>query len=380
MYSHIILLTRGEITGGASVFALDICELLIEKGFSPLLVHGCDSLSVGSYCKANDIKHLSLPSLSNKISIVQDYSCFLALHKLVSSNPEAVIVLNSAKAAFVCRFVCTVLSRKCFYVVHGWPYIGWKRQPSRLIYYLVELFAETFFALQTHFVYVSSYDKKNRPFSAFNLIHRERGLVIHNSVSRKSINLLGLQPRIQKSPFLNVVTICRLDRQKDVASLIRAVSLLPQVTLRVIGTGPQKEELISLAADLKSLDRITFVGALPRCDVIYQLLRSDVFALISHWEGFPISTVEAMSCALPIIVSDVGGAAEVFDLAPTLRFGYRIRAGNRVSEVVQALREYFDEKTLQEHSRNSFYAYSRSLSRPQFESKYLALLTNSCHL
>ena len=31
------------------------------------------------------------------------------------------------------------------------------------------------------------------------------------------------------------------------------------------------------------------------------------FALISHWEGFPLSTVEALSFGLPVVVSNVGG-------------------------------------------------------------------------
>jgi glycosyltransferase involved in cell wall biosynthesis len=380
MYTHLIFLTRGELTGGASVFALDISELLIEEGFSPLLVHGCDSLSVGTYCNANGIKHLSLPSLSNKMSIVQDTSCLLAIFKLILSNPHADIVLNSAKAAFIGRFACSVLSRRCFYVVHGWPYIGWKFYPPRLIYYFVEFFAEMFLGWHTRFVYVSSYDKKSRPFSVLNLTHRERGVVIHNSVSRKFMNILNSHPPARDSPTLNVVTISRLDRQKDVSSLVRAVAMLPQVTLSVIGTGPQMQRLISLAHHLNCLERITFLGSLTSSDVITHLRRSNVFALISHWEGFPISTVEAMSCALPIIVSDVGGAAEVFDFAPSLRFGYRIRAGNHVFDIVSSLRNYFDKDILHEHSMNSFYVYSRYLDRSHFEQKYLSLLANSCQL
>jgi len=43
------------------------------------------------------------------------------------------------------------------------------------------------------------------------------------------------------------------------------------------------------------------------------LKKSDVFALISDWEGFPYTIIEAMSCGLPIIASDVGGIREALN-------------------------------------------------------------------
>ena len=35
-----------------------------------------------------------------------------------------------------------------------------------------------------------------------------------------------------------------------------------------------------------------------------------IFTLISHWEGVPRTIIEAMRAGLPVIASDVGGAAE----------------------------------------------------------------------
>jgi glycosyltransferase involved in cell wall biosynthesis len=377
MYSHLIFLTRGEITGGASVFALDMYEILIENGFTPLLVHGCESDSLGKYCDDNNIQHLSLPALSNHFCIANDCSSVLQIFNLVASYPLATIILNSAKAAFLGRLVCTILSRKCLYVVHGWPYTGWRYKPLRLIYLLVELTAEIIFGRFTSFVYVSSYDMRNRPFSILNLFNPNRGIVIHNSTSRTyAENQSTRASPDTRSPHLEIVTVSRLEAQKDVASLIKAVSLLPETSLTIIGSGPQQDMLISYVHQLGVSDRICFLGALPRSEVKYQLQQADVFALISNWEGFPISTVEAMSCSLPIIVSDVGGAAEVFDFVPELPFGFRIGNRNRLLDLVYALCQYLLDDTLFEHSRNSFYVYQSFLSRRQYELKYLSCLAS----
>ena len=45
-------------------------------------------------------------------------------------------------------------------------------------------------------------------------------------------------------------------------------------------------------------------------DITELLHKSDLFVLISDWEGLPLSILEAMRCGLPIIASDVGGVKE----------------------------------------------------------------------
>ena len=41
-----------------------------------------------------------------------------------------------------------------------------------------------------------------------------------------------------------------------------------------------------------------------------RLNNADVFCLISNWEGFPLTILEAMRASLPVIASDVGGVSE----------------------------------------------------------------------
>lgn len=111
----------------------------------------------------------------------------------------------------------------------------------------------------------------------------------------------------EKSP-VQLIMIGRLDRQKDHRTLFEALADLENFELVLLGDGPFLPSLQELADQLGISSRVRFLGL--RHDVPELLARADVFVLCSNWEGFPRSTIEAMRAGLPVVVSDVGGAAE----------------------------------------------------------------------
>jgi glycosyltransferase involved in cell wall biosynthesis len=66
------------------------------------------------------------------------------------------------------------------------------------------------------------------------------------------------------------------------------------------------------------------------------------FALISNWEGFPRTTLEAMRAGLPVVVSDVGGASEAVGEGVT---GFKISRGD-VDGLRQRLRALTNDPIL----------------------------------
>ena len=112
---------------------------------------------------------------------------------------------------------------------------------------------------------------------------------------------------------LRIAMVGRLDAQKDHGLLLRAFARVADDTmeLHLIGDGPAESSLRALAARLELANRVTFHGL--HQDVAPLLKTMHVFALASRWEGFPRSTLEAMRAGLPVIVSDVGGAAEAVE-------------------------------------------------------------------
>ena len=105
----------------------------------------------------------------------------------------------------------------------------------------------------------------------------------------------------------------RLTWAKDHATLIRAFRLvrerLPDTALVLIGDGPLRAGLETLARAEGIADRVFFLG--DRND-IHALLRGlDLFVMSSITEGYSIALLEACAAALPIVATDVGGNAEI---------------------------------------------------------------------
>ena len=100
--------------------------------------------------------------------------------------------------------------------------------------------------------------------------------------------------------------IGRFSSQKDHANLIRSMSFVDRAELHLIGDGPYLSSCMQLVEDLNLSSKVFFTGRLSNVDAISILSKSNIYALISNWEGLPRSSIEALSFALPIIASDVG--------------------------------------------------------------------------
>ena len=106
-----------------------------------------------------------------------------------------------------------------------------------------------------------------------------------------------------------VIFVGRLAPEKELPSLIRAFAAarrgLPNATLVLVGDGPMRSELETLAAGLGLNGAVRFTGRQTGAEVRDWLQASDVFALVSSNEGLACSLLEAMAVGLPSVVSDI---------------------------------------------------------------------------
>ena len=107
------------------------------------------------------------------------------------------------------------------------------------------------------------------------------------------------------------VTAARLHPQKDLPTMLRAVSLVPHLRLVILGEGPLAGELRSLSASLGIQDRVFFVGF--RDDVFDILRAADLFGLSSVWEAVALAVQEAVLVKTPVVSTDVGGIPELIE-------------------------------------------------------------------
>jgi len=85
--------------------------------------------------------------------------------------------------------------------------------------------------------------------------------------------------------------------------------------LVMIGDGPDRSSARALAQKLGVCDRVAFVG--KRRSFVSLLAAADLFLLPSESESFGLAALEAQSCGIPVIASDVGGVPEVVAHAET---------------------------------------------------------------
>jgi len=103
--------------------------------------------------------------------------------------------------------------------------------------------------------------------------------------------------------------IARLVPVKDIATLVRAMAIVykrnPLLGLSIVGDGPERDFLVSLARELGLSSVVTFHGF--RRDIPEVLREMDIFTLSSLSEGTSITLLEAMASGKPVVVTNVGG-------------------------------------------------------------------------
>ncbi|MCL4222066.1 MAG: glycosyltransferase family 4 protein [Phycisphaerales bacterium] len=114
-------------------------------------------------------------------------------------------------------------------------------------------------------------------------------------------------PDASRQPGL-LVCVGQLVPRKRVDHLVRAVAELHHdhdVTLHVIGSGPEEGPLRALAAELGA--PVTFFPRLPHHEVLDRMRRASVYLQASALEGHPKTLMEAMACGAACIVADSPG-------------------------------------------------------------------------
>jgi glycosyltransferase involved in cell wall biosynthesis len=150
---------------------------------------------------------------------------------------------------------------------------------------------------------------------------------------------------------------------------------LPQALFVIAGEGPEWTALVEISRKLGIASRVRFLGFVKDMPEFYQGI--DLLLLTSHFEGTPLTVLEAMAMGNPVVVSQVDGAKEVLEDG---QGGILVPPGNKdafTKEVYRLLRDRSLRQRLsqagQEKIRRHFSA--EAMVR-QVEALYLQYLEN----
>lgn len=135
----------------------------------------------------------------------------------------------------------------------------------------------------------------------------DRVTVVHNGVSPPENEVSPNPP----SGTMRVLALGNLSWQKGFDVLLEAARLARgDWKVTVIGSGPQLQRLVELAANLPA-GRVEFAGWAE--DPRPHMLAANVVCMPSRWESFPYTALEASQLCRPLVASKVDGLDEIVE-------------------------------------------------------------------
>ena len=127
-------------------------------------------------------------------------------------------------------------------------------------------------------------------------------------------------PKPEKRPadkIIITVGASRITARKGINYLLEAMKKLsseyPNIFLRAMGDGNEKENLEKMAKELGLEKNVEFIGRVPRENTAPYYQEASIFVLPSLNEGMSNAMLEALSSGLPLIATDTGGTRELLE-------------------------------------------------------------------
>lgn len=148
----------------------------------------------------------------------------------------------------------------------------------------------------------------------------------------------------QNDKPLRLLYIGQFQRRKGIDILLNALSLLKEcnITLDLIGHGPEMVALNKQANALNIANKLKFLGMIKNSEINSYILQYDCLVIPSRHDGWAAVTNEAIQCGIPAIVSDGAGSV---DLVDSTGAGRSFHSGNYI-ELSKIIKTFYDKPEL----------------------------------
>lgn len=285
--------------GGAERVFVNLAEYFRNKGYQIVMV--TQYRKAEEYELADGIKRVIsdiMPQETTSSRLINFYRRVRKLHRIWKEEAPDLVLSCVGKNNFMA--IVTTMFTKTKPVV---SVVGEAKEeyPNRLMRFLANLL----------FPYASGVIlQTERSRSFFSEKISRTAVILPNS-----LNPLFLRKRFQGEREKRIVSVGRLDSNKNHEMMIRAFASLadryPEYTLTIYGEGELREVLQKLIGSLDLENRVFLPGVIP--DVADKIEKAAVFLLVSYSEGISNALIEAMALGLPVIATDVpsGGTQEL---------------------------------------------------------------------
>ena len=311
--------------GGPARHVVWLTEGLKADGYETLLVAGVvppgeDDMSYAA--AAAGVQPFMLPEMSREISL-KDALTIWKLFRLMRREQPDIVHTHTAKAGTVGRVAGLMYSalaaRRCRFVhtYHGHVFHSYYGKFKTRLFLAIERFLARF---ATDRIVVISEQQRREINEVFRVGRREQFAVIPLGIDLSAYaSWQDRRPRWRaelklKDDDLLIGIVGRVTEIKNHRLFLEAAALLKKtigsrVRFVVIGDGNLRRDLEEQAKSLGLENDVSFPGTRNDPENFYPAL--DIVALTSLNEGTPLTLIEAMANARPVIATAVGGVVDL---------------------------------------------------------------------
>lgn len=298
------VIRQGEIGGGES-HVIDLVTHFRREEVLPIVVAMSDGPMI-SRLRAEGIDCVVIPS-----SKAFDFSITKPLMELIQDRQIQIIHAHGSRAASNLLWVAKRTGLPLIYTVHGWSF----HDGQNMLIYKLRAWSEKLICKLAKTVICVSGSNAQTGHDTFGL---KGETVIENGVDTDRFSPEASHDAIRHELGIDekgiiVSFIARMTLQKAPLLYLEALKSAHEANERItglmIGGGDMDDEV---ATYIEQNEMSSFVKRRPfRTDIPNVLALTDIYCLPSKWEGLSIALLEAMSMALPVIVTPTDGTHEV---------------------------------------------------------------------
>lgn len=312
-----ILEVVGICGGGLGRHVKRLCDDLVADGdritvaYAP---HTVDRAFKEFVDRATPVIRFVPLRIRREIAPVSDLRAFLELRRLIKQEgPFDVIHGHSAKGGVLARAAARWHGGSALYTPHSLIMTSPEVTPSKALLYTV---IERILGRWATSAIIAVSEGERRFILDSKLVPAERVALIENGIDAEDFRC-GRRPARAidaASAPLTFGAAMRFTAAKAPGLLTEAFSQMcrelphPPVRLLLAGDGELFEEVEAQIANAGLEERVTLLGW--QADVRELLCQVDIYVLPSLNEGFSYALLEAMAAELPIVSTNVFGAAE----------------------------------------------------------------------
>ena len=314
---HVI--TRLNV-GGPAIYVDIVSSRLDPDRFETLLVAGREDAAEGSMVDLGrfrgPLEVVRVDTLSREVSGLHDVRALGDVTALARSFKPDVVHTHLTKGGFVGRLAARLAgTRAVVHTYHGLVFRGYFGKWESALYLNIE---RALARVTTRIIALSTGQRAE--LLRLGLGGPERIVTIPLGMDLAPFLTGAPQEEARRSLLLPssapiVGIVARLVAIKDVATFLRAIAIVrssrPDLIALIVGDGPGRADLESLASDLGLSATCRFLGW--RADVACLHAACDVIALSSLSEGSPTSLIEAMAAARAVVATAVGGVPDLIE-------------------------------------------------------------------